>query len=323
MDLSAGMCPPDAVAGVNPKLIRQKRQSLASQITTLATHQSAPVFGLSRLSPCGECRESATRRPILPWVVDSAAVRIVQYKMILKRELIPIQDDRENGGGGGGLRPDANTHAERRCTHPGTDPRVPQRQSIHRIHRPKPSRVVRICAAGVGRSGVRPAGQEAAGSGSGLPEQGHRAEPAADDATDSQIPPGGRGGSGSVPPAAFSGQIHQRRRGAMGGSGPRPRLAQRAGHRAPFQAGVRAVRTGRPCAPGGDLGRTPVPLAGQRAVPEAGGEVGAHAAQRGYHRGAAQAGSARASGVPAHRHGTPRRRGGRQGGCTPSMPWTR
>ena len=40
--------------------------------------------------------------------------RIVQYKMILKRGLIPTQDDPENVRGRGGLRPDANTHAERR-----------------------------------------------------------------------------------------------------------------------------------------------------------------------------------------------------------------
>ena len=32
---------------MNPKLIRQKGQSLVSQITTLSTHHGLPVFGLS------------------------------------------------------------------------------------------------------------------------------------------------------------------------------------------------------------------------------------------------------------------------------------
>src|SRR5262249_54435124 len=37
----------DNVCGMNPKLIRQKGQSLISQITTLSTHRRLPVFGLS------------------------------------------------------------------------------------------------------------------------------------------------------------------------------------------------------------------------------------------------------------------------------------
>src|ERR1035441_1607427 len=43
-----------------------------------------------------------------------AASRIVQYKMILKQDLIPIQDDRETVKRRCVRRPDANAHAERR-----------------------------------------------------------------------------------------------------------------------------------------------------------------------------------------------------------------
>jgi len=236
--------------------------------------------------------------------------------------LIPIQDDRENVRRRGALRPDANTHAERRCAHPGTDPRVPQRQSIDRIHGPEPSRTIRICATRIGRSGVRRAGQETAGSNPGLLEQGHRSEPAANSAVDPPIPPRGSGRGRGVSPATLPDQIHQPGRDVVGGSGSRPQLAQRAGYGAHFQAGVRAVRQGRPCTPGGNLGGASVQSAAQPALPEAGGEVGADAAQRDCDRRATQARSARASGVSTHRHGTPGRLGRCQGGCITSMPWT-
>jgi hypothetical protein len=49
-----------------------------------------------------------------------ARLRIVQYEMILKPDLIPIQDDPENGAEGtilaGILRLNASTHAERGTT---------------------------------------------------------------------------------------------------------------------------------------------------------------------------------------------------------------
>src|SRR4051812_18360762 len=79
-------------------------------------------------------------------------MRIVQYKMILKRDLIPIQGDPENVRRRGGLRRDASTHAERRSAHPGTDSRVPQRQSADRIQRSKPSRVIRVRGEGADRA---------------------------------------------------------------------------------------------------------------------------------------------------------------------------
>src|SRR6516225_5911949 len=42
MDLVRGESPTDAVAGMNPKLIRQKGQRLLTQVRTLGTHVSLP-----------------------------------------------------------------------------------------------------------------------------------------------------------------------------------------------------------------------------------------------------------------------------------------
>src|ERR1019366_3984946 len=73
-----------------------------------------------------------------PSVYEEAArsyMRIVQYKMILKQDLIPIQDDPENVKGQGVPRPDANTYAERRIADLGADPGVPQGQPDHRVPR--------------------------------------------------------------------------------------------------------------------------------------------------------------------------------------------
>src|SRR5260370_13721847 len=121
--------------------------------------------------------------------------------MILKPGLIPIQDDPENVRRRGVPRPDADTHAERRGTHPGTDASVPPRQSRDPIQRPEPSRAVRVCAALVGGSGVRQATQEAARSDSSVPEQGHRTELAADHPLDPPMAPewGGEGPAVAAP----------------------------------------------------------------------------------------------------------------------------
>src|SRR5450759_1868218 len=86
--------------------------------------------------------------------------RIVQYKMILKQDLIPIQDDPENVKGWGVPRPDANTYAERRSAERRADSRVPPGQRDHRVPRPEPGRIVRLGGAGPGGTGVCHAGQE-------------------------------------------------------------------------------------------------------------------------------------------------------------------
>src|ERR1039458_7548391 len=90
-------------------------------------------------------------------------IRIVQCKMILKRDLIPMQDDTENGGGlTGELRPNARTYADRREIESRSDLPVFETGRHHRICRTEPCRKVRVCAAITGRPRVCSTRQEAA-----------------------------------------------------------------------------------------------------------------------------------------------------------------
>src|ERR1035441_5345568 len=98
--------------------------------------------------------------------------RIVQCKMILKRDLIPMQDDTENGGGlTGELRPNARTYADRRDVESRSDQPVFGTGRHYRICRTEPRRKVRICAAIAGGARVCTARQEAARRHPRLPEQ--------------------------------------------------------------------------------------------------------------------------------------------------------
>src|SRR5712691_273868 len=234
-------------------------------------------------------------------------MRIVQYKMILKKDLIAIQEDAEDVKRWGVPRPDAITYAERRSADPRTDPRVPAGQRSHRVPRPKPGRFVRLGRARVGGPGVRRARQEAERSGAGLHRQGDGIEPAPGDAIDPQIPRRRSGRNGAIPAAALPGEIHQPRRGAAGRSGSRARLAERAGDGVHYAARTPGVRQCRVCAPGEDLGGASVQPERQRRVPQAGGEMGADPSDSHQHRGAAQTGSARTARLSAHRHRAPRR----------------
>jgi hypothetical protein len=242
--------------------------------------------------------------------------------MILKRELIPIQDDRENVRERGGLRSDATTHAKRRSADPGTDPRVPRRQSCHRIQRPEPGRAVQICGTSFSGSGVCRARQEAAGDDPLVLKQSHRAQRAANDAVDSQVLPGGRDRGGSVSPEAFPGRIYGSRPCGVGQGGSRARLAQRAGHGTHTQAGIRAVRARRVCATGGAIGLPSVQLAARRGVSETGCPMGADAAQRHRNRRAAETRSARAAGFSAWTRCI-KETGRGSKGCITSTLWTR
>src|ERR1035437_9257455 len=233
--------------------------------------------------------------------------RIVQYKMILKQDLIPIQDDPENVKRRGVPRPNANTYAERRRAHRGTDSRVPQGQRGHRVPRPEAGRIVRLGAASLGGTGVCHAGQEAARSGAGLHRQDDRAEPTPGHTVDPQVPRRRSCGSGALPAAALPGEVQQSRRGAAGRSGPSARLAERAGDGAHHAARTPTVRQGRICAAGGNLRGASVQSARQRRVPQTGGEMGADASHSQQHRGAAQTRSAGTARFSTHRHRTPRR----------------
>src|ERR1035438_6129230 len=71
--------------------------------------------------------------------------RIFQYKMIMKSNLFPIQNDHENGMSGVGvLRSDANTHAERRRTDGRADRGVLEGQRECQLRGPKPEGSVRV-----------------------------------------------------------------------------------------------------------------------------------------------------------------------------------
>src|SRR6202035_3506260 len=91
--------------------------------------------------------------------------RIVQYKMIMKVNLIPMQDDHENGMSGlGVLRPYANTHAERRRTDGRADQGVLEGQRGGQLRGPEQKGGVRVGSEHAGGSGVHATRQEAAGN---------------------------------------------------------------------------------------------------------------------------------------------------------------
>ena len=109
--------------------------------------------------------------------------------LILKRNLIPIQDDPEKGGGGVGvLQRDAHANAECRDAESGSDPGVPQAQPGDRVHRAKPGRGIRLGAADVGGPGVCPVRQETARQAPGLYPEGDGAQSAADCAAGWNVP---------------------------------------------------------------------------------------------------------------------------------------
>jgi hypothetical protein len=243
--------------------------------------------------------------------------------MILKRKLIPTQDDPENRSWLGFLRPVANTHAERRSADEGTDSGVPKRQPGNHIQRGKPRRTLPLGGAGFGGARICRARQEAARRDSSLHREDDRIEPAAGDPVDPPISDRGSSRSGPLPAPTLCGKVHQQRHRAASRGGLCTRLAERAGYATDTEAGAGVVRQGRVCAFGGGVGGASVQLAPQRALPEGGGEMGANATQRDHHRRAAPARSAGKAWFSAHRHSASRRLGRSQGGCTTSMPWIR
>src|SRR6266446_7399629 len=231
--------------------------------------------------------------------LGDAVVRVVQYKMILKRVLIPTQDDPENRRFEVDVRrPGANTHGERRGSDRAADQRVFEGQQRHRIYGPRPGRGLRMDGANAGGPGVQASKQEEAGSHPGLPEQGHGAEPAPDNAADPELREDRDGGSQVIPAAAISEQVHRARYRAAGRSGSGAPALERARHAVHSQTGIPGVRQAGVCAPGRDLSVALVQLAPQPALPQAGRGVRGDAAEWGIDWRAAQARSARPSGIP-------------------------
>jgi len=227
-----------------------------------------------------------------------------------------MRHDPENEMRRGGLRSDAGAHAERRNTHPGKDPRVPEEQRVHRVHGARPWRVVRLGAAGTGGAGVRWAGQKEAWMDSRLREQSDWTELGAGDAIDPSVPAGGSGEGGGIPATTISGEVPEARYRVASRSGSGARLAEWAGDGAHHKARARAVRQDGIFPTGRNLGGASVQSATQCGVPEDGGAVGTDAARFGSDRRAAQAGPAGAAGLSAHRQRASRRLGGSQRGLS-------
>src|SRR5450631_4182116 len=125
--------------------------------------------------------------------------------MILKRELISIQDDPEKGETRvGKLRLDAIANAACRRSQSGADRRISEGRRGDRIQRSKPGRKVRLDAAGLDCTRVREPEQEAAGPTARLYSEGDRVEPSAGGAVDPPVPGDGHGGERGLSEAPVS-----------------------------------------------------------------------------------------------------------------------
>src|ERR1700751_4587646 len=161
-------------------------------------------------------------------------LRVVQYKMILKPNPFPIQDDPEKVETGvGELRQDAIANAECRRTLSGPDQRVSKGQLWNRIQWAEPSRTVRLDSTRTHRARIRPSRQEAEGADSRLPWQDQWTQYAASRAADSEVPSLWEAGGEGISATAVCPEVHGRRCGSVGSSGSSTRAAERAGN-APY-----------------------------------------------------------------------------------------
>src|SRR5580658_8424934 len=242
----------------------------------------------------GRVAANAASSTILAAVSEVLLFRIIQYKMIMKRDRFPIQDDHEmRVSGPGVLRPDADTHAEQREPDAPTDQRFFKGQRGDRLQRGQPGGSVRLGGAGAGGPRVPGAEQKGPGSDSRLRGEGHRAEHSAGDTAHPEVQEHGPCDLAVLPAAAVPAQIHRTGHRAVSPGGPRARAAERTGHTVHPEARAREVRQGGVWAIGGNLGVTSVQPAPEHELPETGGDVRAHASHPGLYRRAAQTRSAR------------------------------
>src|ERR1035437_6328821 len=107
--------------------------------------------------------------------------RIVQCKMSMKPELIPMQHEHETGCGEMGmLRPDASEDAECRTFKPRTNPGVSGIERRNRVRRARADADLRLDRTRSGSARVRPTQQEGARVNSRLHRENDGAEPGAD-----------------------------------------------------------------------------------------------------------------------------------------------
>src|ERR1700752_2963016 len=131
------------------------------------------------------------------------ARRILQYKMSMKRgwglDRFPMQDEHENGGQVGMLRPGARTHAECREPESRTNTRVPAVEPEDRVCGLPTGGDLCLGGAHVGGTRVRKFGQDRARTGPYLRGEGNGIERLTDDPADPCIPGYGEGVGEAVP----------------------------------------------------------------------------------------------------------------------------
>ena len=143
---------------------------------------------------------------------SASAGRIIHYKVILKRYLIPAQGDPENRTGGAGVRErlNADRDAERRGPDGATDHRVFEGKRRNRIYRRGPGIDLRMDGAIAGRAGVCGQGEEGAGREPQVCVQGYVAEPSANDKADPELPGDGNSGGEAEPETTIPGASTQK-----------------------------------------------------------------------------------------------------------------
>lgn len=220
-------------------------------------------------------------------------MRILQYKMITKLKLFPMQDDHENGMIGGVLRPDANTHAERGRTHTRGDQGVLEGQRGDQLRRPEPKGGIRVDSGHPGGAGVHATKQEATGSDSSLGGKDDGAEQRASDPVGADVQRHRAGGGKSLPAPGVSTEIQRARHRSASRGRPGTRMLKRAGDETHFGTRACRVRQSRVCPPSPNLGGTSVQSASQRSLSTTSRAIPIHQADSSEHRRAEAAGGRR------------------------------
>src|ERR1019366_4339717 len=165
--------------------------------------------------------------------------RIVQCKMSMKPELIPMQHEHETGCGEMGmLRPDASEDAECRTFKPRTNPGVSGIERRNRVRRARADADLRLDRTRSGSARVRPTQQEGARVNSRLHRENDGAEPGADHTVNPNVSGHREGAGGDLSAAPVRSPLHRCRHRASGRRGSRARTSERIGNAADSGARV-------------------------------------------------------------------------------------
>src|ERR1019366_640863 len=117
---------------------------------------------------------------------NAARVRIVQCKMSMKPELIPMQHEHETGCGGM-LRPDAINDAECRTFEPRANPGVSGIERRNRVRRARARRDICVDRTRCGSARIRATQQEGARADSCVHRKNDGTEPGTNHAADPDV----------------------------------------------------------------------------------------------------------------------------------------